>query len=1452
MEIERTFQNISEESLDKADQHSYLVSLGWARGTGWQELLCSKRILIVSEAGAGKTYECETQCRSLWDAGEPAFHLELATLAKSNLRDMLNPEKKGRLDAWLTSQSDVATFFLDSMDELKLSRGSFKDALTRLENGCAGQLGRMRIIITTRPIPFDERLVRELLPVPRVAEFQASPDGETFAQIALHGRFSEKKEYQDESSPDWRTVALMPLSDAQIADFARNQNVDDPKALMEDLRRRNAQEFARRPQDLIELCADWRNFKRIRTHRDQVESNVRIKLKPREDRLEPAELSVDRAIEGASRLALAMMWTRRLTIRHSAEADSGGDDVPLDPASILSDWSAEERKALLERPLFGLASYGRVRFHHRSVAEYLAAERIKLLRTRGMTARSLKRLLFVNTKGKIIARPSKRPIAGWLALSEDMIFETLRDHEPCVLLTEGDPESLSVFQRTQAFSSYVGHYSKGGWRGLSVPQIQIHRFASPELANEIKRLWAQGIQNPEVREILLNVIEIGRITVCLDIAHTIAFDTGASSSERFAAIEALAKSDDPRVHIITEGIAENAELWPDDLARNIIFQLFPKRLTVARLCQILARLIGRKRSVGDLNWHLPRIIAGADLDVPTLEALRDGLSNLVATGLRWQNGWPHIVSDRSDLSCALAATCVRGFNTSAAAEWLHASALALRLPHQDHRSDEAYPQLQELLAKLPAERNAQLFWAEDALIQSIHPIANARERYCELVGHGAVQINPTRDLGWIKEALLDSTRPSADRAMLLEAALRQVPSQDEWRDHSIGLQLLVADEPELLALVEDRLKPQDLSERHKRWEKEEAKCKKRRAQQEAKDHESWVNFWHEVVEQPAAAFSSERKGDTVWNLWRAMSKAGDESRASGWNRRFIEAQFGGETADRLRLTLMEQWRKVRPTLTSERPDGAKGNYLVRWQLGLAAIYAEAEDPEWATSLSTQEAELAARFATIELDSLPLWMESLVKAHPESVEATLGKELLLELEHKADAPYWHSMLLQNIGHAPKPVIGLFLPILRTWLDAKCKCRGQNASGAAQRIGQVVNFLIKHGDKETLTHISAVAQERLEKKISLQLAQIWLPVLMRLDACSGVDAFESQIKSIRPAKRSKAVMWFANVFGDRHAGIDLADPKFTPQTLLRLLRLAYRHVRPADDTKHEGCYPPDDRDNAERARSSIVNALLKANGEDGWTAKLEMAGDPLCAHFRDRIIAMAEEHWAEEIDGVALDEAQAIALDKTDEAPACSNETMFAIMVDRLDDLDDILLHDDTPREVWAAITEERVMRREIARELTRHANGLYKVGQEGVTADEKETDIRLLSTMSPYEAVIELKLADGRSAKDLRDTLEAQLVTKYMAPETRRSGCLMFTLSKNRYWKHPDTGSKIDFPELVVLLREEAATIMQNLGGSLRLHVYALDLRPRLLTEAKRVKKQVVGKNHFPPSEISLA
>lgn len=1427
--IERTFKDIPDGKVNDADQQSFLVSLGWSRGYTWDDLLHSKRVLIISEAGAGKTYECRKQSERLWASGEPAFFVELAALATEDLRSLLDADEEARLDGWLASQSEVATFFLDSIDELKLTMGSFERALKRLKKCIGDQLHRARFVITTRPVPFDEQLVRNLLPVPTASSSES--DEEVFAKIAMREHRDKNDNKNKNQSPDWKIVALMPFSDEQIVQFCRHQRVSDPTLLFEDLRLRNALEFARRPQDLIELCADWREHKRIRTHREQVATNVRVKLLPREDRAEPAELSVDKAIEGASRLALAVQMTRCITIRHSAASDAIDKEAALDPAIILSDWQPNERKALLERPLFGFASYGRVRFHHRSVTEYLAAERLLALRRQGMPFRALKRLLFAETKGHTIVRPSKRPVAGWLALQEDGIFELLRDNEPAVLLDEGDPESLTQKQRNQALRAYATRYGPGGWRGLQVPHIQVHRFASNELAEEIDRIWRNGVENPDVRQVLISLIEAGRIKACADIVFNITQDIAAPAVERIMAIDALVALADERLGIISATIADADELWSDRVARSAVLTLFPKFMSVEQLCRTLRWIKREKRNIGDLSWQLPRLLAEVSLEFPVLEELRDGLISLVSEGLKWRKEWPHIVSERPHLSGALAATCERGLDISLDEQWLYGGVIALRLHHQDHCDDEAIKSLRQRLINLKAADNERLFWIQDALLQSLHEINDPWPRLAEITIHdGPVQLRPDRDLTWVSEALGDTTRDADERAMLLEAALLLSPDRDTWKKHVEGLRPLIVDEPSFVQRLDDSLKPSKHDKEHRRWEKKQAERKKQEERRKAKNRASWVQFWREVANQPENAFSTEQSWNTAWNLWRAMSHDGEDSRSSGWNRRFIEEQFNQETADKLRRVLMKIWRDDHPIFPSERPEGERNTFLVRWQLGLAAIYAEAEAPDWAAKLGNDEAELAARYALIELNGLPQWIEGLVDTHPNAVERTLGNELSWEL-NRPSGEHGHSSLLQGIDYAPERVASLFLPRLESWLDDG----GDWINGAdntAGRVRQVTRVILKHGDAAEIKRLQERALQSLEQQLPFSLRLVWLSTLMRIDPQTSVEKLADQIEIVEPSERSDAVTWLASLFGDRQDGIGLGDERFTPQLLLKLLRLAYRHVRIQDDAHHEGAYSPDTRDKAERARNSIVTALLNAKGEEGLAAKLEMVADPLCAHFKERILAVAEESWAQEIDAEVFDEDQAVALDRSGEAPASTNEAMFAILKDRLSDLNDLLLRDVSPREAWAGISDERVMRREISRELSHAANSIYTVDQEAVTADEKETDIRLRSVLSKHEAVIELKLGDGRTAKDLRDTIKNQLVRKYMAAEYSRAGALLVTLAKDRQWQHPDEKHMIKADELLSLLTAEADRVQQALGGGTYIYVHLLDLRPRLPIESQ--------------------
>jgi hypothetical protein len=930
------------------------------------------------------------------------------------------------------------------------------------------------------------------------------------------------------------------------------------------------------------------------------------------------------------------------------------------------------------------------------------------------------------------------------------------------------------------------------------------------------------------------MIELGKIEECSDISFSCATDTQTTSSERLAGIDALAALNDSRLAELVDQIASNSINWSERITRLAVIKLFPKHLSIAHLFEILPRLKWGENMIGELSWHLPQVISDFVWRAEELNTIRNGLTVLISEDLKREESWPHFVSKNSHLSELLAVTCIKGLQGGVTTAWLHSSVIALLFINYNEVDKDNCSQLTLMLNELPAVERRELFWETDTLIQSLHPNCDPWKRFVETTISWKIHFKAERDIDWIREDLADAKRPEEERAMILEGAARLYRQSECWLDNMNELKSIVADVPALRLRIDAWIEQAMQKSEPDEWEIKSAERKRVAARKNVEDLLSWKRFWKNVSENPEEAFTGNTEESTVWNLWRAMSKAGSWGRESGWNRQFIEDYLSKEIADRLRLSLMQLWRDDCPTLTSERPDDAKGTYLVKWQLGLAGVYAESENPLWATRLSCDEARLATRYATIELNSLPAWMEALVNAHPAEVEETLGNELLTELDCKSEKPFY-SMLLQHIGHASIPVIQIFLPRIRGWLDTWLTKLAENCdeSGEMERLRQVTGFLAEHGDEDIQAYLCHIARKYLAAETANLSTQVWLHLLLRFSPKKGVDALENRLDSISPSQRSEAVILIGNLFDDRHGSVNFSGPQFTPPILLRLMRLIYRHVRPEDDVRHKGAYSPDERDDAERARNSIVNLILASKGEEGWSVKLEMSADPLCAHFKDRILAIADESWAEEVDADAFSDGQAIALDRSGEAPPTTNETMFSLMVDRLEDIDDLLLRDVSPRESWAKITEERVMRREISRELSHLANGAYTIDQEAVTADEKETDIRMRSTASLHEAIIELKLADDRTAQDLLDTLETQLVTKYMASETSRSGCLLITLAKERKWDNPSGGPRLNFLKLVELLRNEALRVVAKHGYSrFRLHVHALDLNRRLPTEAK--------------------
>ena len=127
-------------------------------------------------------------------------------------------------------------------------------------------------------------------------------------------------------------------------------------------------------------------------------------------------------------------------------------------ADILPDWAGDDRIRLLTRPIFDPATLGRARFHtdnDGTVRSFLSARWLVRLRAANLSTASLFRLLFANSYGLEVIKPSLNDTVAWLCVwDKDVANEVIR-RGPGLLLRAGDPASLSVGVRSAALAALL-------------------------------------------------------------------------------------------------------------------------------------------------------------------------------------------------------------------------------------------------------------------------------------------------------------------------------------------------------------------------------------------------------------------------------------------------------------------------------------------------------------------------------------------------------------------------------------------------------------------------------------------------------------------------------------------------------------------------------------------------------------------------------------------------------------------------------------------------------------------------------------------------------------------------------------------------------------------------------------------------------------------------------------
>lgn len=1435
--LDRRFRDLAEDDLEDIEFYLPVSGNSFVSGIGWPELLDCARVILLAEAGAGKTREMKAQADRLARTGKSAFFGPLENLDRDPFSHLLSREEERRFETWKADGAEPAWFFLDAVDELKLTQGTLDRALRRFSRDIDGHLSRARIFISCRPSDWrpvcDLTTVRERLPIPaKNADVPVRSPEERFTDPFVPSGFPEPDDRHEataaQKAPEAiRTVLMLPMDDAMIKRFAHESAVHDAAAFLKEIERQNAWTFARRPMDLITLAATWTTSRLLGTLKRQHEANVETKLKDDTDRADSGVLCDIRARTGAEALALGLALTRTRTIRSPEQTlDTERSDEVLDAAKVLPHWTEAQRRSLLRRALFDPATYGRVRFHHRSVQEYLAASCLHRLREQGMPIKNLFRLLFAERHGLHVVLPSMRAIAAWLALREPRVREELLEREPEALVLEGDPGSLDPpirgtvvqafvdeYGRSTVAHALVDKYGRGDERGLNLGGVR--RLAHPDLAPVIRRCWGREPASEDVLSLLLALIRFGPTEACADLAAAAARKTTWAPYHRIMAIHALVACDRrSELRSIVDAMLKHSASWPDEIVNGVLAELFPKFIGAERALALMERANEPQQGSVGFTRQLHRIVEATDPLSDAIISLRDGMAELIWRARAPEQSPSDIRSKFEHLAQPLAAICDRQLSGPAPDPALiRACVIASRFGSRHLTPKEAVQRLRCRFRETSGLR-PEAFWAELKFMDEVVPVDDDRLRWVNAACNGLTGSLDATDRSWLLKALADRNQATR-RPVALWALL------DIWRRHGRSpeerrvIWNTLGGSPALESTMEGFEAPPEPDEGIRndglaRLVQEEIEAEARRLK-------GWKDW---LIAEPDEAFSPDRMLSTLFNLHEWLKEANQQQhRLDIWDRDALSRAFGTDIADRAERALRTLWRTVRPLLWSERPCAARNNVLPGdWILGLMGVSAEAASPGWTEALSPEEARRAATYATIELNGFAPFIDDLARSHPEAVTEVIGSETSAELHlgHEHDyLPSLNGLMFSRAEHAELRTLlaPRFAAELASWpvgfLDT-------DNPRWMKHLEKVLRFLyLSDADR---TQIARLCSEQFRHGPEGALALVWLRGLVRSDPAQGAQILIESVTN-GDGVAHDAVETFAHMydsFGAIHT--DVTEPSKRVDILEPLLRCAY--ARPEDDPSEP--HSPHDREAARGTRESLLNLLLYTPGPEARRAVRRLANEAEFADERDHMLLLNRDQTALEAEFLPFAPEDIAALQESFEAPPRDRDGLFAVMLNRLEDLAHDIMHGDfSDRQTLRKIDAEPEMQRTLATRLDLMANDAYRVTREEEVADKKRTDIRLVTEQN--KAVIEVKIADRWTLKELERALCEQLLGRYMRHRDCKAGCLLLTYHGRKSWRHECAGKRkfLEFKDVIEFLAKRAEAI--ECEHDVRVAVFGLDL-----------------------------
>ncbi|MGN5353147.1 hypothetical protein ACQ4P5_13860 [Ralstonia sp. L16] len=1371
VELHRSFSRPNKKSENDEDWTHY-IDFGERGRLTWSDLYEQRVVVVVGEAGIGKTTEFKSETVRLSRAGKPAFFIELSQLVDSDSWSLALGPANAAFEAWRQS-TEEGYFFLDAVDESRLkSHAALKKALQVVYANLHQHFPRVHVAVSSRwtdwSIQDVQAVVGELLVSP--IALASAPKPKSHVDPINGAATVLVQEPPTDKSAETFVVSLAPLSLVEAQKLAVAWLVPDAEGFWTAVRDGEYEHLATRPLDLGWMVELWKAKRTLGTYRELLEGSITNRLTDTNPSYQAsgAVLALQQLRDGAELLAAATELSGQAYI--SCELTSVPCHELVAPHSALSGWAANEITRLLASALFDEATFGRVKFHHRTARAYLAACWLDRQLQLGVPLHRIVSAFVASPFGEPVLIPSRRWALCWLAAINAKVREWLVRRFPEMLLLDGDPEAWDQLSADAAFARYVQRLCEGfrpDWYNNAAEFKRVGNALSPGL---IARYLSDAALPTNVKVSLFSIVVHARLLDCASAVFDFYANSPSGSREQLRALQSmrtLATSEQReaiKVALLSCSLQSNELIAA---ALSIVWE----SVTAAELTHIFM-MTGSESEYG--QGPIARAITEDLLPAATLqaasaiqEAVTACLSKLDANqrfnkfhGPKPQRAWLLDVLPM----CLERVLSLTSTTTSAYPVGCLEAAACIELFRDDWYTNHDLQSIHDEIA-----RHSNLRWQ---LARAFFAL-NLSQLTARICWSGCLVTFGIEDLHGLTVRANDGHLPADERQFWFEVAdtvamgsLRKEARRKAQKALTTG----VDGEVRAKLIAAGRARTARGMVHQRQWAREQRKSESERLAQLQRTIE-------DVRRNIEHLRDASHIGTLCWLVQYSFSHSGRDDMFQV-DYATIELDLGSDLAEALATGLKQLW------LSTEPPDPSKyANGAVPWAaiLAVAGLYTEIGEGQDTARFSEVDAARAARLAVWELNRPPAWFDALVASNAAVVEEALHPWIVAEAFQDGGPGHTRRTLDLALHCESSTRAGLLRPLVQPVLNLEIP--------TPATFNELVDALRQDG---------LLADEALEQLCCAQLAKVrgrdellgdthWLRVWLQVNPHHAFDWFEKGLCCVAETARAQVEQlvsaisdfkWLRQPIDDSSVGL-----------LMRVHVLVSMHRSKAvitSDQANTDMFAP----TMTRVLETIPGILVGIPGCTAHRALVELASKEVDSVTKAWLIGRVNQHASSE---AALSATFDIRGLQSIASPLCrepQNEgELFEQVVARLEELRTGVEEGPfSDRDLFSKGMKEKVLQLWLAARLRDTPHRRFSVHREENVDADKATDIQV--SARNWNVCIEIKPVDADrsySAASLTGTLREQLVDQYLKGFNSSHGILVLFRLDGKTWEIPGVG-----------------------------------------------------------------